>query len=446
MVTKPVMTTSGAALLLIVGALSGRLGAQTPLPSAPANVRIYAGAPAVPNATITIAPAAPTLTAGESLQFTATVAGTSNMSVVWTATGGTMTATGRFTAGQAGGTYAVTARLNGGTIARTIPVTVTTGAATPPEAGSLVLTDSGPVTTTRNGQVITGLRITSSSGPGLTIRHADVIVRNVEIRHRGGHGIDALNASRLRLEDVNVLHTGAPAAGPNPNDELNNVNIMFSPDVVVTRVRVTRGSAGFYVLESPRARLRWIECHDARGPFPRGQCVQFNKSHESLLEDFSYTGAAGRSWEEDNISVYQSSHVTVRRGLIDGNNSSSGVGVMFEQDDGASTGGLAEDVDTVRMGNGAFSAFPGRNVTFRRTRTRDNICTSQDGRGAPLSNGLAWAGEPTRSSGLRIEQSHYFALCNPTNLVWEDDVFTVIELASTNFTPHAPVRLVFPWE
>eukprot|EP01043_Picozoa_sp_COSAG02_P026464 COSAG02_NODE_1526_length_12092_cov_10.672392_6_plen_170_part_00 len=43
---------------------------------------------------------------------------------------------------------------------------------------------------------------------------------------------------------------------------------------------------------------------------------------------------------EDSISLWRSSNVTVRRGLIDGNNSPTGVGVMFEQDDRSKHGGV----------------------------------------------------------------------------------------------------------
>ena len=43
---------------------------------------------------------------------------------------------------------------------------------------------------------------------------------------------------------------------------------------------------------------------------------------------------------EDSISLWRSSNVTVRRGLIDGNNSPTGVGVMFEQDDPSKHGGV----------------------------------------------------------------------------------------------------------
>jgi hypothetical protein len=64
------------------------------------------------------------------------------------------------------------------------------------------------------------------------------------------------------------------------------------------------------------------------------------------------------------------------------NNSPWGVGVMFEN----SRHGLVARVDTVAQANGAFSAYPGHDITFRRTRARGNICGNQ-GRGRPRSKG-----------------------------------------------------------
>lgn len=90
---------------------------------------------------------------------------------------------------------------------------------------------------------------------------------------------------------------------------------------------------------------------------------------------------------------------------------------------------------------GCFSAYPGRNVVFRRTRARDNICRDQ-GRGPPLSGGLAWAAHPA-SSNIRAESSVYFALCQ--GVYWDPNVFTAFEFVSMDFTPRTPLRLSFCW-
>ena len=335
------------------------------------------------------------------------------------------------------GTYIVICSGPGGRSSQSVTVTVEGARRT------ASLEESGPVQVTEDGQVIEDLRITSTNGPGIVVKkHSDVVIRNVEIRHAGGPGIDFSSAPNLLIEDVSIVHTGAPVSGPNSSPNLINIQGAFSPNVVIRRVRLTRGSAGIYLLESDDAHLSFIEGYDFRGPFPRGQLVQFNKSDNCVLEDFSSSNPADTSWSEDNVSVYQSSNCVVRRGLVDGNNSPSGVGIMVEQSNGINSNALVEDVDAVQQGNGCFSAYPGRSVTFRRTRCGANICTDQ-GRGVPLSGGLAWAGGPG-SWGLRIEDSSYFALCDGT--VWDRSRFLVIELEEKNFEPRKPIRNKFSWE
>ncbi len=314
----------------------------------------------------------------------------------------------------------------------------------PPPPPQCTLTASGPVTVTRSGQVVENLRITSTSGPAIRVNgFTDVVIRNVEILYSGAHGIDFSNAHRLRIENVSIRHTGAPASGPNSSPDRNNINGYGSQDVVITRARLEKGSSGIFLIQSPRARLSFIEGHDFRGPFPRGQLAQFGNSPDGLIEDFSAENPPSTSWPEDIISFYQSPRGIARRGLVDGNNSVSGVGVMFELSDG-SAGGLAEDVDAIRQGNGAFSAYPGRDVTFRRVRVRDQFCTDQ-GRGAPASGGLSYGGAPG-STGLRIEDSVYYNVCPNTGIVWDRSTFTFIGLREESFVPRAPQRLTFCWQ
>jgi hypothetical protein len=59
---------------------------------------------------VSITPPSATLAPGGNQQFTATVTGTSNTALTWTATGGAVSAAGVYTAGAAAGTFTVTAR------------------------------------------------------------------------------------------------------------------------------------------------------------------------------------------------------------------------------------------------------------------------------------------------------------------------------------------------
>jgi hypothetical protein len=185
-----------------------------------------------------------------------------------------------------------------------------------------------------------------------------------------------------------------------------------------------------------------------RGPFPRGQCVQFDKCNHSILTDFSCENS-NASWTEDNINVYESNNVTIRRGLIDGNNSPSGDGVMVESSGipGLVTTGLVDSVDAIRQGNGCFGGWGVSNVIFANVRAGWTHCTGWSGRAKPSSNSLVFAGGQegkVQSAGLQIVNSTYSSLC-VKNLVWPSTAFSKIALTEAPFVPRAPVRLHFCW-
>ncbi len=84
------------------------------------------GAPS--NMLVTVSPTTASLQAGQQKQFTSTVNGTTNTAATWTASGGTITSAGLYTAPSLGGTYTITA----------------TSAADSSESASAVVTVSQP--------------------------------------------------------------------------------------------------------------------------------------------------------------------------------------------------------------------------------------------------------------------------------------------------------------
>lgn len=320
----------------------------------------------------------------------------------------------------------------------------TTGA-TPP-GGGVTLTPSGPIAATSNGQVFQNLDITSSGAQAVYVNgFTDVQLKSCKIRHSAGYGVQLNGAHRFLGEDLDIEYTGGPASGANQDENRNNVQGDFSDDVRLNRIRMRKGSSGILLNYCLRPWCSFLEGYDFRGPFPRGQLIQFGRCHNGLIEDFSSISTPSTSWDEDNVNMYLSSNVTIRRGLLDGNNSPAGWGIIFEQHDEGATGGLVEDVDTIRMGNGGAAAYSvGFNITFRRTRHRENICSDQ-GRGAPLSGALMWGGGPG-STGLRIEDSRYYLPCNAGNIIWDSASFDVIETTQGDYTQRPPIVLTMPWE
>jgi hypothetical protein len=86
---------------------------------------------------VSISPTSASLQIGSPQQFSATVTGSSNTSVTWTATGGTISTGGLYTAGNSAGSYSVTATSAADTSKdATAPVTITTTPPPPPPAGT----------------------------------------------------------------------------------------------------------------------------------------------------------------------------------------------------------------------------------------------------------------------------------------------------------------------
>lgn len=118
-----VMVPVLAALLLVAGPRH----ASAQVPGSPGLVSVYAGAATAPAATVTVSPGTATMSPGTTVQFSAAVSGTPNTSVVWSATGGTITSTGAYTAGSTTGTFGVKATISGGTIAGSAAVSIAAG-------------------------------------------------------------------------------------------------------------------------------------------------------------------------------------------------------------------------------------------------------------------------------------------------------------------------------
>ena len=314
--------------------------------------------------------------------------------------------------------------LRGGSNDQSIPLTRSTAA----------------IKTSHAGQVIENLDLHVARGDAITVTHDNVVIRSCRVYHETGHGISVSGAGNVTIENCEIVNA-APPIGNAAGTSIENCNISTyaSPNLTVDRVTVRDGSSGVRLVESPGATISNVEGYNFRGPFPRGQFVQFDKSHNSALTSFYVYSDPADSHVEDNVSVYNSENVKISRGLIDGNNSPSGVGIMYEGDSG---GGKVREVDAVRMGNGAFSSYS-RDVTFELTRSFDNIATDQ-GRGLPMSNALIWN---VSSSGISILRSSYTHPAKPNNIVWDASKAAALDVREDpNGMPmDMPVRNRFDW-
>jgi len=340
-----------------------------------------------------------------------------------------------------------------------------------PASARATLTRSGRITTETDGQRIEGLMIEAGGhAPAIHVAgHTGVVIRNCLIRHADGPGINAEGVSELLIEDCQIIGTSAPASGPHATFEALNVRLDGCSAVVIHRLKVERGASGVYAHRCTDIRISTLEGHDFRGPFPRGQLVQFDKCRQALLEDFSCENNGDTSWSEDNVNCFGCVDPVIRRGFIHGNNSPSGIGVLIENGEGGG-GGLVQDVDVVYWANGAFSAAENaRGVVFERCRARDGLGPAasstnlgqSDYRGQPIPSLETWLGGQNRGIPLSGQEAFfayetgaadivfrdcsYANLPKAPNLAWDQERMTVTEFEQVDFTPRTSLKLVFSW-
>lgn len=299
-------------------------------------------------------------------------------------------------------------------------------------------TQSGPIVATADNQVISNLHITASNGPGISTHgHSGVKIKDVQIVEKGQFpGIDVSGGTGVSILGVDIIHTDVPASGAAPSSNMNSISCLSSSYLSVSNVRLTRGSSGIYLQSCPHNTLSYVEVHDQRGPFPRGQAVQWNASGPGSLNYF-LDELYPTSWPEDNINVYQSSGITISNGLVSGSqnaNSPTGDGVMVESN---SNGVTVSNVSAVGQSNGCFAIYSGSsNVTYTGANCRNTFCNGA--RGKPSSNSLAYTIVGATKGTLNMT-GLYYALCNPGNVVYDATLLKTDNLTPAWFKPNAPI-------
>ena len=293
-----------------------------------------------------------------------------------------------------------------------------------------------PIRTTYDGQVIENLDLWVSDGDAIRVDHKNVVIRNVTIHHADGNGIVVEDVSGVTVQNALIVNSDPPTGNGGETDpETTGIRVVNAANFTASHVTLQDSGTGIYLGQSPGAKLSYIEGHDFHGPFPGGQLVQFYQSPNGRLSDFAVTNDPGHSHVEDNVSIIDSQNVTIANGVIDGNNSPSGAGVMFE---GNSQGGHVENVDVIHMGNGGFSSYSD-GVSFVDTRSFDNDAGNQ-GRGVSLSNGLIWN---MTGHNVTVEDSTYTDPGVANNIVWGTSSAGADVTAAPSATPMTPIHNVF---
>ncbi len=298
-------------------------------------------------------------------------------------------------------------------------------------------TSTTPIRTTHDGQVIENLDLWVSDGDAIRVDHDNVVIRNVTIHHADGHGIVVEDVSGVTVENSLIVNSDPPDGNAGDGGESTGIRVVNSPDFTASHVTLRDSGTGIYLGQSPGATLSDIEGHDFHGLYPSGQFVQFYHSPDGSLTNFSVSNDPNNSHVEDNVSIIDSRDVTIAHGVIDGNNSPSGVGVMFEGD---SQGGRVENVDVIHMGNGGFSSYSD-DVSFIDTRSFDNIADDQ-GRGDPMSNAVIWNAS---GDNVSIQDSTYTDPAVANNITWGPSSAGADVAQAPSATPMTPIQNLFDW-
>lgn len=308
------------------------------------------------------------------------------------------------------------------------------------------LQDSGPIEVTHDGQIIRNLNITATEAyAGInTNGYKNVIIENCRIttiNETGSecYGIEAVDADGLVIRNVDIIN-GSASVGLVPNRTSKDINIDLTggSGITIENVRMTGGSSGIYGDTVTDIKMENIEGYNFKGPMARGQFILMGNSTNVSLDGFYNKNDAGNSYPEDNINMYNSSNITIKNGLLDGNNSITGCGIMFE----GSTNGVCENVDAINMGNASFATSGASNIDFINVRSKDNHF--DQGRGANSSNCLVF-GVEGGDTDITLTGA-VFNSVNPLNYIWSYDSAKLTQtnvVENQDFTPTSPLQLNF---
>lgn len=183
-----------------------------------------------------------------------------------------------------------------------------------------LMTRSGGIVLSEGNKVIEN-KIIFASGTGIKgTSLANVVLRgNLIIYNRArsagkARGIDLLNCDDHIVEGNEVIHYAAPAKGPLISTSQSCIYIEGGSNSRVLDNTTRGGSTGVQYVAVDTTYTRYHENHDARGPYPRGQAIQFNSCTGShIVLEPSDESIPGTSWNEDNINIYNTPNVHVLR-------------------------------------------------------------------------------------------------------------------------------------
>jgi hypothetical protein len=193
---------------------------------------------------ISVAPTSATVASGTTKQFSATVTGTSNTAVTWTATGGTVSSTGLYTAGSTAGSFIVKATsvqdtTKSATAAITIPA---------PQPVSVTLSPTSTTLFTSGTQQFTAT-VTNASNTAVTWTATGGMVSSTGLYTAGtSPGSFAVTATSVqdtsKTASASITITNQPVSGSHPRI------ILDAPTLTSLRSRMQANTAEWRALKA----------------------------------------------------------------------------------------------------------------------------------------------------------------------------------------------------
>lgn len=189
-----------------------------------------------------------------------------------------------------------------------------------------------------NGKVYENLEITSKDGPCVTIKNSkDITIRNSYIGPCGGHGVEILDSSNVRVLD-SYVHPEFPVKSC--CDTANGIFAQTSNNVLIKGNVVAYGESNVQLLGVQDVQVIGNFLLNPLGPFPRGTQIQswaFGKTRSSdILIDSNYTLAsrdpiyAYTEGQTDAINLGYTDAAVVQNNYIMGGQYHSGCGLIAD--------------------------------------------------------------------------------------------------------------------
>ena len=185
----------------------------------------------------------------------------------------------------------------------------------------------------------------------------DKVIDGLEIDSSGVNCIRLTNCSNITIQNCRLVSSKG-----------NGVDIYKCKNITIKNCYMESIVTGVYAIESQGINVSYNQVKNVRGPFPRGQMVQFNEvsGKKNVVSYNRCENILGESYPEDIINMFKTNGTFDSPVLIEGNwirgggPSKSGGGIMLGDNGGSYI--IAKDNILVNPGQYGMAIAGGTNI------------------------------------------------------------------------------------